>query len=240
MSFDSIYVTEPPIPELQGLVIDSISCAGEEDGIFSITGINGGTAPFEVYLNGDLSAELITGLAPGNYLLEIIDANGCEIDSLIQLDDGPELSILLDPIIELTFGEFGTFQAAVNVDSSELNFIQWSPAENLSCDTCLTTFVQGLLSGTYTINVATAAGCDAQASIQLLVNQDINITVPNIFTPNNDGINEGFTIYSDDSIDRVLTMYTFLIGGVKKCFIKRILLLICQSLAGKERLRADP
>ena len=208
-TIDSINILQALPPEFTSIEMDSITCAGESDGSLTINAIQNGTEPYQILVNGNPSSGSITNLGPGDYFVSVIDAKGCTTDTSFTFIEGPEISISLAPIIELTFGEFGSIEAIVNIDSSKLDLIQWTPSDHLTCDTCLSTLVQGLLSETYSIYVTTADGCDAEAFIQVLVEQDINITVPNVFTPNHDGLNEGFTIYSDDKVQSVLSMHVF-------------------------------
>jgi hypothetical protein len=49
--------------------------------------INGGTAPYSIYLDGNLESNLIDSLIPGNYLYEVIDANGCTYSINIEIID---------------------------------------------------------------------------------------------------------------------------------------------------------
>ena len=63
--------------------IDHVSCHSYNDGSFSIS-TNGGTAPYELYLNGQLyseSNELVSNLLAGTYEFYIKDKNDCQTPS---------------------------------------------------------------------------------------------------------------------------------------------------------------
>lgn len=47
--------------------------------------INGGTIPYNIFLNGNLESSLIDSLLPGIYLYEVVDANGCIYSSNIEI-----------------------------------------------------------------------------------------------------------------------------------------------------------
>ncbi len=83
------------------------SCPGDNDGeIF--TYINGGVAPYEfLWSTGDSTAH-IDSLSPGNYMLTVTNALGCEVvlgspsllDSLVLLPDGSGTSVVLQKEID--------------------------------------------------------------------------------------------------------------------------------------------
>lgn len=56
--------------------ISSVSCFGSCDGIINLFP-SGGTAPYHLLLGGEEVPSVITDLCPNNYLVEIIDENGC-------------------------------------------------------------------------------------------------------------------------------------------------------------------
>ena len=59
--------------------------------IYSI--INGGTAPYEIYLDSLLQGTIIDSLLPGFYYYEVYDANGCNYTSTIEIIDETLISI---------------------------------------------------------------------------------------------------------------------------------------------------
>ncbi len=54
----------------------NVSCFGETDGSVDIT-VTGGTPPYSYYWSNGATTEDIDNLAPGDYLLQLTDANGC-------------------------------------------------------------------------------------------------------------------------------------------------------------------
>ncbi|MBK6994521.1 MAG: gliding motility-associated C-terminal domain-containing protein [Lewinellaceae bacterium] len=57
-------------------------------------------------------------------------------------------------------------------------------------------------AGQYPFHFETVEGCDSLHIIDLIV-LDRNVYVPNVFQPNNEGLNNFFTVYSDESLDKV-------------------------------------
>jgi SprB repeat/Secretion system C-terminal sorting domain len=85
------------------LAVDEVSCHNESDGQIEITGVTGGTSPYQYALNGGsfTAQNVFTGLAPGDYIVWVRDATGFEFQA-------PSIA-LLEPD-ELT----ANFQLAVN------------------------------------------------------------------------------------------------------------------------------
>ncbi len=66
----------------------------------------------------------------------------------------------------------------------------WSPSTGLSCDTCPNPIATISNSVTYTVTVTNAFGCSATDSVVI----DFTLIIPNIITPNGDGLNDNFFI----------------------------------------------
>jgi gliding motility-associated-like protein len=77
----------------------------------------------------------------------------------------------------------------------------WTPVTSLGCSTCAQTSAQPLDSTVYTFSVSDLAGCSAQDSV--LVIPVYPVWVPNSFTPNGDGINDGFEVVYYDNVFHV-------------------------------------
>ena len=104
----------------------------------------------------------------------------------------------VDPQVAVQLGESYQVDATVNVPTSEISQITWTPPIWLSCDTCLSTSIDTPLhSQLYHILVVTTAGCRDDAPLLLRVNKQVNVYIPNIFSPNDDGENDGFTVFAD-------------------------------------------
>lgn len=61
-------------------------------------------------------------------------------------------------------------------------------------------------SGNYEVMLETTEGCDSIYRLNLIINIPKNIFVPDAFSPNADGINDKFTIYGNESLERVVSL----------------------------------
>ncbi len=178
-------------------------CAGDP-GAIDIFQINGGQGPYLYSLDNGANFSdfgLFENLEPGVYDVRIQDQNGCELDTQVEIPDTPEVFADLPPEIELEFGENGFIQTVTNIDPADIASISWSPAVQLSCESCLNPQVTGLDNQLYTVTIVNINGCVAEASIQLRVDRDLAVYIPNAFSPNNlDGINDVFMIFAKENI----------------------------------------
>ncbi|MDP7567607.1 MAG: T9SS type A sorting domain-containing protein [Flavobacteriales bacterium] len=170
--YDTITITEPDslytaysTTNYNGF---EISCHGLSDGEIDIQ-INGGTSPFNNYLNGVLQSSLITtGLSEGYYLDSIIDANGCIATNNITLNEPTDLISTVD---SLSISCNGLCDGGIT--SSTYGGVlpysySWSNLQDTTAD------VLNLCAGLYTLTVSDANQCFENASA--------TITEPNELT----------------------------------------------------------
>ena len=167
-------------------------------GLVEFTGVQGGVAPFS-YSIDDGQSFLSTASYPlpaGVYDLAVQDANGCELSDVAFLSEPPEIELFLETQVELQLGESYQLNLQASIPDDEIETVEWTPADFLSCSDCLRPLAQPIQQTSYNVTVTSKDGCSATASTLLVVRKDLNIYVPNAFSPNNDGINEKLMIYT--------------------------------------------
>jgi hypothetical protein len=148
-------VTQPPLLTVNCYVIDSISCYGLCDGSASVTA-QGGTPPYWYMWSNGATGTPIDFMCPGTYCVTVVDANGCAADCCVTLSEPPEL------VVDL--GSDTVLCDTLDLDLCAMgNFVSWlwSTTETTSCITINTT-------GTYTVTVTDADGCQASDAIDVL------------------------------------------------------------------------
>jgi gliding motility-associated-like protein len=95
---DPVTVATTVLPEI---------CAGSEDGSIALV-LSGGTAPYSTSLNSNNSADfvpdqtLFTDLAAGTYVVFVRDAQGCETNTVVEIEAGVNLNATVTPFYECT------------------------------------------------------------------------------------------------------------------------------------------
>ncbi len=74
----------------------------------------------------------------------------------------------------------------------------WSPTQGLSCAVCPNPIATPTITTVYTVTAKDSLGCTLSRTVTVTVNTPCNdLFVPNVFTPNNDGINDDFVVSVD-------------------------------------------
>jgi hypothetical protein len=190
-------------PEALELEVKHPLCYGEK-GQTNILNVIGGVGPYTYSIDGgnNFYADPRFGqLTPGFYNVQVKDANDCSMEEVIQITQPDELMLDLGTQKELGLGDSVQIQVNTNISQSQLAEIIWSPATGLSCDDCMNPIAKPFLSQKYDVQIMDQNGCQATASLSLLVDQTPQIFVPNVFRPfNSEGLNDRFTIFAKQGL----------------------------------------
>ena len=183
-------------------------CPGDL-GFLSILSVEGGTFPYTYYLEGnDFSEENQNGqfgqLISGDYQLIIEDELGCRFEMNFEISKPREIEVYLPEYAHVELARTFPMPTEVNFPESEVNFIQWTPNQDLSCEDCLRpdAYITGDI--TYHIYIEDYKGCPAEAEIELISISDPRVFVPTAFSPNSDGINDVLIAYTDQSVEKIV------------------------------------
>lgn len=169
-------------------------------GSLEFTGVIGGESPFEYSIDGGASysiESLYENLPPGTYELSVLDNRGCELSQTVVLAAAAPFFLQLEPSVSLFPGESYQFNPVLGIAPGDVASYVWSPAEGLDCHDCLRPVLTAFGELTYTLLVTDKNGCTASASIDVfLKSPGLDLYVPNVFSPNGDGINDGLVIFA--------------------------------------------
>ncbi len=155
------------------------------------------------------SSPIFNDLSAGSYTITAIDANECEAKEIIMINVSVDINVDLGDDQVILPGDTSTIDALVNVPYDSLASIIWTGLMNPNCPTCLTQFVAPIITTAYTVSVSNAQGCSDLDSMIVFVERNINIYVPNVFSPNGDGINDHLLISAGAYIEEIESFTIF-------------------------------
>lgn len=178
--------------ETDTLYVQEVICRGNElvlDG--SLFGVD------HIWFDGSTDS-VHTVNAPGTYELVVFD--GCEPTYIFfVVSQGDFIDVSFDSVAyHVRLGDSLLLQPHIVNDGDILN-VWWAPGpdSSISCDTCHAAQVSPLFSTEYRVYAANEH-CIDSADAFIEVDKTRRIFVPNIFTPNFDGINDDLILHSPD------------------------------------------
>ena len=169
---DSVVVAAATPMIIEQIQTDIVSCNGARDGQILISH-TGGMGPYSYLWNSGDTIRDLTNIGPGNYMVTITDANGCELVSPgIQLIAATNFSVGLDVQPPLCAGDFTGSIQIIGVQKGEPPYtFDWSTGDSLGQITMLG-------AGYYTLTVTDANYCFTVVdSIHLADPDPLNVQV---------------------------------------------------------------
>ena len=86
----------------------------------------------------------------------------------------------------------------------------WSPSDFLKCKDCTDPTIYNLTESQLFRVIATdSSGCSKRRDIKVIVDQSTGIFAPNAFSPNEDGLNDYFTLFAKTRIKTINRLLIF-------------------------------
>ncbi|MFN5887231.1 MAG: hypothetical protein ACK438_04615, partial [Flavobacteriales bacterium] len=163
----NVNITEPTILGASTTSTD-VTCNGLNNGTANVTA-SGGTAPYTYLWNNNATSATVSNLAPGNYTVTVIDANGCTTSANATISQ-PSL------LTATTTSTNVTCNGQNNGTATGIPAGGISPYTFLWSNNQTTTSITNLNPGNYSVTITDANNCTTNASV--------TITQPAILTAN--------------------------------------------------------
>ena len=186
--------------------ITNVPCDEDSTGsiILNLFPVNDGYTYF--WDSGQTTAD-ISNLAAGEYNLTVTDGVFCErrISFVVEQNEVFEVDTLVSQI-SACIGNNGSIELTVTGGTAPFQF-DWNDGNGFVNNNHL----ENLSSGTFTINILDAANCSQELEVTLDMADPTSsdYSIPNVFTPNGDELNDVFKVYVHESIVTDVEILTF-------------------------------
>lgn len=179
-----------------------------QSGFINLT-VSGGAGGYSFEWNPNVSnSSSADNLDAGNYNFIVTDQNGCTVNGSENIQQDGALDVSISPnIITITNGDELNLSTTVNPSGGNLTF-NWFPPFDLSCTDCPSPIASPSDDITYEVIVIDESGCSGTDTTFIQVIQPcIDVSFPNIFSPNGDGLHDTFCILGDCHTTAQLSIY---------------------------------
>ncbi len=209
---DNVTISEPADISLS-ITTNNADCFGDTNGSIEVNDVSGGAGgPYLYSIDGEnfILDTLFSGLTEGDYEVIAQDVNGCEAIVNTIITEPFELEVDLGDDVEITLGAGVDLYAVTNFPPDTTQTWIWTPDTNLEFGNLpyAPTASPGLTT-TYQVTVTNEDGCTASDDIVVRVDNNRDVFIPNIFSPNFDGDNDIFMVYSGISVAQIRTMKVY-------------------------------
>ncbi len=163
--------------------------------------VSGAIVPLTYFVDGqEIPLDSQAELSEGIHNILVVDANGCEKDTNINVALVDPLSVELSGDYNLAFGESIVPNFTFNKDLSQITSVTWSPINGLSCSDCIDPIISPLADQNYTVSFVDVDGCETSINIYVSVSTSFNYFLPNVIQSSTDDVNQSFTLFTAEGL----------------------------------------
>lgn len=215
----SIAIGSPSPIQFELGEVGTILCPGGTttvtvDTAFGGNGFNNSWYNFSVDNATGVSLGLPIEVFAGTHTITVseVTGEGCSADTTIFISAPQDIILEYPEVIEVELGDSVIIEPDVLILAAPIDedSIMWSPMTYLTFgDNLLEPQVYPLESTQYTIEAYDINGCLVTARVFVEVDKNLNVYIPNIFTPNGDGQNDYFQPYTGTGVERIISFQVF-------------------------------
>lgn len=194
--YDTVQINQPAALDID-VSYENEGCINSCDGSVSVT-VTGGIQPYEYNWTGAVSStSAISNLCTGNYSVTVSDSNNCTINGSATISTN-------SPINADAYADAQTVFMPTSVQfyftgSGAVDYL-WDFGDGTTSNATNPTHTY-TAAGEYSVVLVVSTGapdfCTDSVQIIITVYEPSKVTIPNVFTPNNDGANETFRVESE-------------------------------------------
>ena len=134
----------------------------------------------------------------GRTIIQVEDYLGCTYTETIDVSSPLPLLVEFNPgSINIPLGDTATQLKPAIQTSNPIRTYKWTPSAGLSSASIANPTIRDLYGDQkFNLEVTDINGCKSNGNIQILVDRNYSVFIPNVFSPNGDGINDELRIHS--------------------------------------------
>ena len=171
------------------VAVQDIDCYGNKNGRIEVSA-QGGAEPYSYSINGHgVSSGVLGNLKAGIYTVGAIDNNGCEVKQNVYILQ-PERLELSSIVTAPTCKDLNNASVEIAVVGGTAPY-----SYNLGTYSSDSSLFESLRPSVYSVFVTDANGCNSRVYDIVVPESKIDcLRIPNVFTPNGDGVNDEWII----------------------------------------------
>ena len=176
-------------------------CFGETAEVRLDTAFGGQASSFGGYtfsLNEDgflIPADQPGTAFAGDLIVTVFDSVGCSASDTLVVTEPEEIVIDLPERVVIELGDsLQQLNPTVTPTSGTYTY-RWAPPIYLSSDSVRAPFINPLGDVLYTLTVTNENDCQSLTDVQVILDANRNVFLPNTFSPNVDGVNDEFRLF---------------------------------------------
>lgn len=164
-------------------------CAGQSVNLLAEGSNTYSWSPATSLSDGRASNPVANPTLTTTYTVQISNYNNCMVTNTVQIKVNPTPTVNAGEDFAVNLDE------PMHLNGAGSGTLTWIAGQEIMCSVCPNSQIFPTQSGIYTIRAVNDFGCVADDEVHVEVTTNYNIYIPNVFTPNEDGLNDVFIIY---------------------------------------------
>ena len=183
-------------------------CSGTATGSITAGEVVGGVAPFTYSIDGFnyQSSPIFDDLPASTYKLSVKDDFGCGFSENVTLQDGLDVSVVLEDTYEVNLGDELEIISTINTNGDQLRTIEWDLSDQAIANGVETVNVRPLTNAVVEVSISTESGCEDITTALINVTKERDIYTPNVVDLTSFGDNSEFKVFATNAIEEITSI----------------------------------